>query len=449
MRAEELIRRKRDGGKLSESEIGWLVAGYTAGQIPDYQLSAWLMAVYFRSLDGDETRALTRAMLHSGRVLRLAPGAPVADKHSTGGVGDKTSLVIAPLAACCGVRVPMISGRGLGHTGGTLDKLESIPGFRVKLTLSEFERVLERLGCAMIGQTEEIAPADRRLYALRDVTATVESRPLITASILSKKLAEGLDALLLDVKLGDGAFLQSQIEARALAAGMIQIGEEMGVRVEALLTDMEQPLGEAVGNALEVEECLQVLRGSGPPDLRELCLELTARMVGLARGGGQEALEQARADCQRQLASGAALERFRAMAEAQGAEPGSLETPLRLTRARNESTLTAPSAGYINAARARALGTAAMLLGAGRRQVEDVIDAAAGLRVHARLGERVEAGAPLCTLYFNDGERLAEARALAASAFEVAPAPPAARPLVWERLDVHNTQAPAGAAAPR
>ncbi len=442
IRAEEIIRRKRDGGTLSEAEIAGLVAGYTAGEIPDYQLSAWLMAVYFRGLDGVETRALTRAMLHSGRVLALPPGAPVADKHSTGGVGDKTSLIIAPLAACCGIRVPMISGRGLGHTGGTLDKLESIPGFRTRLSLGEFEAVLERLGCAMIGQTEEIAPADRKLYALRDVTATVESLPLITASILSKKLAEGLDALLLDVKFGDGAFMQAYDDARALALSMLGIAREMGVRAEALLTDMEQPLGEMVGNALEVEECLAIMRGDALTEaqsaLRELALELTARMVALARqaGGGPAAaaLEPARAECQRHLAAGAAMERFQAMAEAQGAEPGCLESPARLPRARHESLLAAPRAGYVRAARARALGTAAMLLGAGRRQLSDAIDPAAGLRLQARLGDWVEAGAPLCTFYYNLPERLDAARALALSAFELGGSPPEARRLVREVL---------------
>ncbi len=438
--AEALIRRKRDGGKLSEAEIAALVAGYTAGATPDYQLSAWLMAVYFRGLDAEETRALTRAMLHSGRVLKLPPGLPVADKHSTGGVGDKTSLVIAPLAACCDVRVPMISGRGLGHTGGTLDKLESIPGMRVRLSLGEFEAVLERLGCAMIGQTEEIAPADRRLYALRDVTATVESLPLITASILSKKLAEGLDALMLDVKLGDGAFLQAPEQAQTLAATMIRIGEEMGVKVEALLTDMEQPLGRAVGNALEVEECLETLEGGGPAELRELSLELTARMVALARSAnagaaaGAEARTAARAECERALASGAARERFIAMVEAQGAQPGCLEKPRRLPPARLQAEIAAPRAGYVRAARARALGTAAMLLGAGRRQVDDAIDPAAGLRLRAQPGDWVEAGASLCTLYYNQADRLPPARALAASAFELGDEAPAPRPLVWKRM---------------
>ncbi len=439
MRMVDLIRDKREGRGLSAAEIEWIVRAYMSGEAADYQLSAWLMAVYFRGLDAGETRALTHAMLHSGRVLGWSGDRPVADKHSTGGVGDKTSLILAPLAACCGVRVPMISGRGLGHTGGTLDKLESIPGFRVRLELREFEQVLERHGCAMIGQTEEIAPADRRLYALRDVTATVESRPLITASILSKKLAEGLDALVLDVKTGDGAFMTALEPARELARMMQEIGGEMGLAIEALITDMDQPLGRAVGNALEVEECLEVLRGSGPEDLRELTLELTARMVRLARRARGQSCElaAAREECRGYLDGGAALERFCAMAETQGGQTRALREAGRLPQARHEAVIRAPRAGYIQAAAARGLGLAAMHLGAGRARVEDSIDAAAGLRMHVRRGDPVSAGDALCILYYNDASRLENARTLAQNAFTIGETPAAPRSLIQEILPHH------------
>lgn len=362
MRAVDLIRRKRDGGTLSAAEVEWLIRHFLSGEIPDYQMSALLMAIFFRGCDGEETRALTQSMLHSGQVLRWNDGRPVGDKHSTGGVGDKTSLILAPLAACFDVLVPMISGRGLGHTGGTLDKLESIPGFRTRMSLEEFRACLEQTGCGMIGATAEIAPADRRLYALRDVTATVENPSLITASILSKKLAEGLDALVLDVKTGSGAFLRDADEARRLAVMMAQIGGEMGVRVEALLTDMDQPLGACIGNALEVLECREVMHGGGPADLVELTVELTARLVALCYARPATALEQLRSQCRQRLADGSAWQRFCRMAVAQGADRRALDHPEQLPQARATFPVRAGASGVIGHIDARRLGEAAMLL---------------------------------------------------------------------------------------
>src|SRR5712691_8427150 len=333
VRAVDVIQRKRDGLELTREEIDFFIRGYAAGQIPDYQASAFTMAVFFRGMTAGETVALTEAMMHTGEVLDFSelPG-PKADKHSTGGVGDKTSLILAPLAAACGVYVPMISGRGLGHTGGTLDKLESIPGFRVRLSLAEFRDALRRSKMGLIGQTPEVAPADRKLYALRDVTATVESRPLISASIMSKKMAEGIDALVLDVKTGDGAFMKSFEDAKALAETMVEIGRGMGKKVAALITDMDQPLGHAVGNALEVVECVDTLKGRGPSDLQSLSLELAAWMLHL--GGMTNHLEAARARVRDAVASGAGLRKLREVVELQGGDPRVVDDPGLLPRAR-------------------------------------------------------------------------------------------------------------------
>jgi len=334
-RVIDLIRKKRDGGPLSSLEIEYLVGGCTNGSIPDYQMAAWLMAVVLRGMTREETAALTHAMLYSGEVLDLSSlPAKKVDKHSTGGVGDKTSLVLAPLVAAGGLYVPMISGRGLGHTGGTLDKLEAIPGFRVGLTVSEFHHVLKACGCCMIGQTEKIAPADRKLYALRDVTGTVESPYLICASIMSKKLAEGTDALVLDVKTGSGAFMKKEEDAVFLAELMVETGELMGKQMAALITDMNQPLGRMVGNALEVQECIEILHGGGPPDLRELCLELGAWMFYL--GGVTKTIAQAKQLCEQLIASGQAFDRFRQMVELQGGDVSTIDDPTRLPRTAHE-----------------------------------------------------------------------------------------------------------------
>jgi pyrimidine-nucleoside phosphorylase/thymidine phosphorylase len=434
VRVYELIHRKRDGHAIPAEAIAELVRGFTAGEIPDYQMAAFCMAVFFRGMDDAEVSALTRAMLESGDVLDLSaiPGRKV-DKHSTGGVGDKVSLPLAPLVAACGVRVPMVSGRGLGHTGGTLDKLEAIPGFRVDLPVERFRALVAELGCGLVGQTARIAPADKRLYALRDVTATVESIPLIASSIMSKKLAEGIDGLVLDVKVGGGAFMKTIDDARRLARTLVAIGRGMGKRVTALLTDMSQPLGRAVGNALEVAESIEILRGGGPADVRALTVELGAEMLML--GGAAGSLADGRAAIEAAIADGRGLARFRAIVEAQGGDAGAVDDPGRLPRATRLLDVAAPSAGIVEAIDTEAVGLAAMALGAGRARVEDRIDPAAGLVVHKRLGERVERGEPLCTLHCGGGGEPADRVAAGASAaWRIGPGPVAAPPLLLERM---------------
>jgi pyrimidine-nucleoside phosphorylase len=434
VRAVDVIQRKRDGAELSREEISFFVEGYTQGRIPDYQASALAMAVFFKGMTAAETLALTECMMRTGQVLDLSdiPGAK-ADKHSTGGVGDKTSLVLAPLAAACGVSVPMISGRGLGHTGGTLDKLESVPGFRVGLSLQEFRSVLGRCGVALIGQTPEIAPADRKLYALRDVTATVESRPLIAASVMSKKMAEGIDALVLDVKVGDGAFMKSAEEAKALAQAMVEIGRGMGKKVAALMTDMEQPLGRTVGNALEVVECVETLKGRGPRDLESLSVELAAWMLWL--GAAAPSLEAARGRVRDALTSGAGLRKLQEVIALQGGDPRVCDDTSLLPRARETVDLPSPADGRVARIGCRNVGQAAMLLGAGRETVESRIDPAVGLVLHKKVGDLVIEGEPLLTLHVNDRGGLDEALALLREAIRVAPEAPRAGPLIREVLD--------------
>ncbi|MFQ5722918.1 MAG: thymidine phosphorylase [Terriglobia bacterium] len=433
MRAQELIRKKRDAGTLTRDDIQFLIQQYTCGALPDYQMAAWLMAVYFRGMTPQETSELTDAMMRSGQVLDLSevPGVKV-DKHSTGGVGDKVSLVVAPVVAAAGVPVPMISGRALGHSGGTLDKLEAIPGFSVHLSLAEFRRALAEVGCALIGQTNEIAPADKKIYALRDLTGTIESIPLITASILSKKLAEGIDALVLDVKVGSGAFMKDLESARRLAESLREIGTRMGKRMVVLLTRMDQPLGRAVGNALEVEEAVVTLRGEGPRDLRDLCQELAAWMLVLA--GAVPALKQGRERFEELIRSGAAAKKFQQIITHQGGDPSVVDDPRRLPRAGQRRDLPAAVAGYLERMDAERLGWAAMALGAGRTRLEDRIDPAVGLVVHKKVGERVQRGEPLATLHFNDERRLAEAQAWLDAAFVVSSEPPEPVPLIFETL---------------
>jgi pyrimidine-nucleoside phosphorylase len=430
MRVADLIRRKRDAAELLPEEIRFLVDGYTRGDIPDYQMSAWLMAAFLRGLNGAETAALTDAMLHSGKVLDFSdiPGRKV-DKHSTGGVGDKTSLIIAPIVAAAGLRVPMISGRGLGHTGGTLDKLESIPGFNVNLSLAEFRRALRTVGCGLIGQTAEIAPADKKMYALRDVTGTVENRSLICASIMSKKLAEGCDALVLDVKVGSGAFLKTEEDAALLAELMVETGRRMGKQVVALLTDMNQPLGRTAGNAMEVVESLEVLSGAGPEDLRELCLVLAAWMLFLGeRVNSVEAGKRLAAEL---IASGQAREKFREIVKQQGGDTRVVDDPKLLPRAAHTLDVAAAADGYIAATQCEQLGVAVVVLGGGREKKEDSVDPAVGLVFRKRNGDRIARGEPLCTLHYNSAARLDEARRLIETAYMIAPQPPAAgRPLV-------------------
>jgi len=421
-RAVDLIRKKRDGGELSSAEIEYLVNAYTRGDIADYQVSAWLMAVVLRGMTRAETAALTDAMLHSGEVLDLSslPGKKV-DKHSTGGVGDKTSLVLAPLVAAAGITVPMISGRGLGHTGGTLDKLEAIPGFNVNLAVAEFRRVLATCGCAMIGQTAEIAPADRKLYALRDVTGTVESPYLICASIMSKKLAEGIDSLVLDVKTGSGAFMKSEKDAAFLAELMVETGVRMGKHVVALITDMNQPLGRMIGNALEVVEVIEVLRGAGPEDLRQLCLELAGWMLHL--GGTATTVAEGKKQSEKLILSGKALGRFRQMVELQGGDPRAIDDPSKLPQAQHTKTISSPRDGYVVAMQCEQFGTACVILGGGRERKEDSVDPAVGIVLHKKVGDPVSANEALATIHYNAEARAARAEQLLAESFHIGAAP--------------------------
>src|SRR5690349_14133973 len=365
MLVTDLIRRKRDGAELQRNEIEFLVNGYTRDEIPDYQMSAWLMAVLLRGMTRAELAALTESMLNSGEVLSF-PELPAVkvDKHSTGGVGDKTSLVLAPIVAATGLYVPMISGRGLGHTGGTLDKLDSIPGFNVNVSVADFRRVLAQCGAGLIGQTKEIAPADKKLYALRDVTGTVESPYLICASIMSKKLAEGIDALVLDVKTGSGAFMKNDQDAAFLAELMVETGERMGKRVVALITDMDQPLGNMIGNALEVVEVIEVLRGGGPQDLRDLCLELAGWMLHL--GGVSKTVADGKEQSSNLIASGKALERFRQMIELQGGDAGVMDDVKKLPQAAHTLQVVSSQQGYISSIQCEQMGTACVILGGGR-----------------------------------------------------------------------------------
>ena len=433
MEAARTIRRKRDGHRLERDEILDFISAYTRGEIPDYQASALLMAVYFRGLDGRETADLTDAILHSGQSVDLSDfSQPKVDKHSTGGVGDKTSLIIAPAAAAGGLLVPMISGRGLGHTGGTLDKLESIPGFRTRLTLSEFRRALHRTGAALIGQTDELAPADRKLYALRDVTGTVESIPLISASIMGKKLAEGIDALVLDVKAGSGAFMKTLDAARELAQCMVGIGTAVGRRVNALLTDMNQPLGCAVGNSLEVIEVLETLKGRGPRSLVEVSRELTALMFLL--GGLDANLEVARGRFDQVLGSGAALGKFAEIVAEQGGDPAVVEDYARLPQAQFQDSVVAWREGHITRLEAEALGYASMRLGAGRERLDSIIDPAAGLVFEKSVGDPVQAGERICALYANDRSHLPEVHEAVRAAIEISPESVQAPRLILEHI---------------
>jgi pyrimidine-nucleoside phosphorylase len=433
MDTPELIRKKRDGLALTKAEIFDFVQRYTRGEIPDYQASALLMAIYFRGMDRGETADLTEAMLRSGRVLDFSamPQGKV-DKHSTGGVGDKTSLVIAPAAAAAGVLVPMISGRGLGHTGGTLDKLEAIPGFSPRLSFQEFQRVLKKCGLALGAATEEIAPADQKLYALRDVTATVESIPLITASIMSKKMAEGIDGLVLDVKTGAGAFMRKLEDTRALAASLVNTGAVHGMRVHALITDMSQPLGNAVGNALEVIEAVETLKGRGPLDLVELCRELTVHMLVLGNVTGS--LDDARARYDSVISSGQALETFARVVAEQGGNPRALEDYSLLPQARHEDSIAAPKDGYIAGLDARMIGVASMMLGAGRDRSDARIDPAVGLVFQKKVGDAVRDGEPVCKLYSNDRSRVPRALEIIREALAISLGPVSPPPLVLERV---------------
>jgi pyrimidine-nucleoside phosphorylase len=431
MRAVDVIRKKRDGDELTPDEIAAFVRAATHGDWPDYQLSALLMAICLRGMTPAETAALTRLMADSGTRIDLSdiPG-PKIDKHSTGGVGDKTSLILAPLAAACGVVVPMMSGRGLGHTGGTLDKLESIPGFRVGLSVEEFRAALREVGCALIGQTADLAPADRKLYALRDVTGTVESVPLITASILSKKLAEGISGLVMDVKCGRGAFMKTLPEARALAESLVRVGTANGLKVEAVITAMNAPLGWNVGNSLEVLEAIETLKGRGPKDLEALSVLLASKMVRLAGLAGDDV--EAEAKVRKALTSGAGLEKFRQIIKCQGGDPRALDDPALLVTAPRRKTITADRAGFVTQMDAEKVGVAAMLLGAGRQRAEDSVDHAVGLIIHAKPGEALNPGQALFTVHYRDEVALSAVLPLLNSSVVIGDAPPPPSPLVLE-----------------
>lgn len=431
MRAYDLIQKKRNGGALNPEELAFLVDGYVAGRVPDYQMSAFLMAVYFRGMTAGETAELTRAFVRSGETLDLSRIRGIkVDKHSTGGVGDKTSLVLIPLVAACGAPVAKLSGRGLGHTGGTLDKLEAIPGFRTELSAAQVIEQVNRIGCAIAGQTANLVPADKKLYALRDVTATVDSVPLIAASVMSKKIAGGGDAIVLDVKTGSGAFMKTLPASRALARAMVAIGTEMGRRTVAVITDMAEPLGAAVGNALEVREALQTLGGGGPADLRELCLTLGAHMLVLA--GVVSGPDAARERLTQALDGGAALRKCAEMVQAQGGDPAVVADPGHLPAAPVVQTVDASASGYVAAVDAEALGITAMTLGAGRATKEAAIDPAVGIVLRKKTGQLVREGEALADLHLRDRSQVADAVARVAAAYVIAPEPPVPPVLVHE-----------------
>jgi pyrimidine-nucleoside phosphorylase len=434
MRAVDLIRQKRDGHALDASEIRAFIAGVVDGSWPDYQIASLLMAIVLRGMSDDEAAVLTDAMIDSGTRLRYPQwGRGVVDKHSTGGVGDKVSLVLGPLAAACGVIVPMISGRGLGHTGGTLDKLEAIPGFRTRLSAVEIRRSLEDVGCALVGQTDDMVPADRRLYALRDVTGTVESVPLISASILSKKIAEGIKGLVLDVKVGSGAFMQSDEEARTLARSLIRIAGLHGVRTEAVLTSMGRPLGRAVGNAVEVIEAIETLKGRGPQDTEELSVYLSARMLVI--GGLATNHDEAEARVRTVLDSGAGLERFRRIIEAQGGDGRVVDDYTRLPGARHQATVSAPATGRLASLDAGRVGRAAVALGAGRDRLDADVDPAAGIEILLPWGADVRAGEAVAVVSGSDHARVEAAGRLLVEAIGILDDVPAPAPLIRETLD--------------
>jgi pyrimidine-nucleoside phosphorylase len=437
LRPQDVIRRKRDGEHLTREEIEFFIDGVTKGTIADYQISALLMAIYLNGMDDAEQETLTDAMLHSGNTLDFsAIDKPKADKHSTGGVGDKTSLLIAPMVAACGVCVPMISGRGLGHTGGTLDKLESIPGYRVDLSAAEFERVLKTVGYAMSGQTGELAPADKKMYALRDATSTVEAIPLIVASIISKKGAAGLDAMVIDVKMGSGAFMREEERAKALAHALVRTGNSCGIHTRALLTDMNQPLGQAVGNSLEVKECVELLRGDaheGARPVLDLSLELSAHMLVLSKV--DDSLDAARERLRRVVASGAALECFRKNVEEQGGEPRVCDDPSKFLPLVTESfKVESPRSGFVTKVNTAEIGHAIAAIGGGRVRIDDTIDPTVGFMAQVKIGDRVNSDTPLGTIYCRDDSKAREAGARIQAAYEVADRSPLELPQLMREV---------------
>lgn len=444
MRAYDVIKRKRDGAELSPEEIGFIIDGIGTGAVPDYQVSAFLMAVFLRGMTGAETVSLTMSMLKSGAVLDIGGTAePIIDKHSTGGVGDKVSIILAPLMAAMGTKVPMIAGRGLGHTGGTIDKLHSIPGLRTDLSIEEFTANVKSIGMGIMEQSPEIAPADRRLYQLRDVTATVESIPLIASSIMSKKLAEGIRGLVLDVKVGSGAFIKDLPQARLLANTMINIGKSMGVRTVAILTDMDQPLGRTVGNSLEIKECISALQGKGAKDLMEVTLTFAAWMLNLSDSISEElpttklnefTTRNYRHEAMEYIDKGDAMRKFLEFVDAQSGDPDAIMKPLSLPRAEHMKSIDAPATGILREMNAYAVGTSAMLLGAGRRTAKDEIDPAVGIVINKKVGEQVKAGEPIAILHYNDDAALGEAEATLMAGIEIGDREKPARPTIIETI---------------
>ena len=430
----EIIQKKRDRQPLTSQEITDFIRGYMSSEVADYHVAAWLMAVYINGMEVDETLALTRAMRDSGRPLNLSSiKAKKVDKHSTGGVGDKTSMIVTPIAAACGVTVPMITGRALGHTGGTLDKLESIPGFNPRPSVEKTMAILKSVGAVIMGQTDDLAPADRRIYALRDVTATVECVPLITASILSKKFSEDLDGLVLDVKTGSGAFMPTLKEARALARSIVDVGRGMKTKIVVLITDMEQPLGRAIGNALEIRECIEFLNGNAPEDLKNISIALAAHMIRL--GGRTKSIAEAEGMAYDAVSKGIAAEKFRKMIRSQGGDERVVENPDLLPRAGSTDEFRAPSHGFVTRCDAKFLGLASNALGAGRTHVDDSVDRAVGLFLEKKSGDPVKRGDVLCRIHWNDSQRLRRAMAFIDQAFEIKPRPPKIRPLIHDVLE--------------
>jgi len=433
MRAVDIIQKKKEGCVLSKEEISFLIQGFTQNHIPEYQMSAFLMACCFKPLNFQETLHLTQAMLHSGKTFDFSdiPFKKI-DKHSTGGVGDKTSIIIAPIVACYDVAIPMISGRGLGHTGGTVDKLESIPGFKMNLTFEKFQETLKALHFSMMGQTQDIAPADAKMYALRDVTATVECIPLIAASIMSKKLAEGIDGLVLDVKFGYGAFMQKLKNATELAKWLVKIGESCGKKTIALVTDMNQPLGYKIGNSLEVEESIDVLKDQGPKDLIDLSLTLSGTMLTL--GGVARSLKEGISLSQKVISNGKALQKFKELIQCQGGDERVIDSFSYLPSAKRTSEFLSPKTGFVTQVNARKIGRAASILGCGRETVTDAIDPSVGLILHKKVGDKIQKNDILLTLRYNDEKKCAASMVELTQAFEIAPKKPHLTPLIQKVL---------------
>ena len=434
MNIYEIISKKRDGAKLSADEIAFAVKEFTLARIPDYQMAALLMAIFIRGMDREETAALCGSMTASGKVIDLSTiKLQKIDKHSTGGVGDGTSLVVAPLCACCGIAVPMMSGRSLGHTGGTLDKLESIPGFNVNLNESRYKKQLENIGVAMIGQSIDVAPADKKLYALRDVTATVDSIALIAASVMSKKIAEGSDGIVLDVKTGSGAFMRDIKSARTLARTMVSLGRDYDKKMSAVVTNMDQPLGRAVGNALEVKQAVETMRGEGPDDFTELCVELSARM--LVMGKAENTLGSARQRLKRRLLDGSALRKFESLIRHQGGNTKVVDDPEKaLPKAKRSEHIRAARAGFVSSFDTRSVGIAAIEIGAGRKTKNEIIDPSAGFILRKKIGDYVEKGEPLATIYHNRERNASEAKKMFAGAVRITEKKPAALKLIYEEI---------------